>query len=297
MQSHLKNIPLVSVLIPCYNHASFVQRAIRSVVEQTYSEIELIVIDDGSSDCSVQKIYELEALCRKRFVSFKFKARANKGVGPTLNELMDLSRGSYLALLASDDYWVSTKIERQVSFMIRNASVVLCFTEFFAVDETGLASTVGHYKVAEKKFLTFDDIIQNPDFPPASTMWRASELKRVNFSYHNDRVMIEDLYSWLFVLSYGGVAAVVKEKLSFYRMHSQNSSADKQFIADGHWAVVTHFKGKIKNWRSVKASWALRNANYLAREHKLRSFKYLCRGIFRVWDIRLYKAIFKIVFK
>ena len=80
------NMPLVSIAIPSYNHEIYVQECIRSVIDQDYRNIELIIIDDGSTDNSVEKIEELIPLCKKRFVRFEFLCRENKGLSATLNE-------------------------------------------------------------------------------------------------------------------------------------------------------------------------------------------------------------------
>lgn len=77
------NQPLVSVVIPCYNHESFVQDSIQSVIDQPYQNIELIIIDDGSKDGSVEKIQEMIPACQERFVRFEFQYRPNKGLSAT----------------------------------------------------------------------------------------------------------------------------------------------------------------------------------------------------------------------
>ena len=66
------NQPLVSIVIPCYNHENFVQDCIQSVIDQTYQNIELIIIDDGSKDNSILKILDMVDLCKSRFVNFEF---------------------------------------------------------------------------------------------------------------------------------------------------------------------------------------------------------------------------------
>lgn len=80
--------PLVSVVIPCYNHENYVQECIKSAIEQDYENIELIIIDDGSKDESVNKIQELVPGCEKRFCRFEFRTRPNKGLCKTLNEAL-----------------------------------------------------------------------------------------------------------------------------------------------------------------------------------------------------------------
>jgi len=83
------NQPLVSVVIACYNHEFFVQDSIQSVIDQTYQNIELIIIDDGSKDGSVKKIQEMIPNCQQRFIRFEFRHRLNKGLSATLNEALE----------------------------------------------------------------------------------------------------------------------------------------------------------------------------------------------------------------
>ncbi len=98
-----KQKPLVSVVIPCYNHENFVQDSIQSVIDQTYQNIELIIIDDGSKDGSVEKIQEMIPACQERFVRFEFRHRPNKGLSATLNEALEWCEGEYYSPIASDD--------------------------------------------------------------------------------------------------------------------------------------------------------------------------------------------------
>ncbi|MGA6331370.1 glycosyltransferase family 2 protein, partial [Acinetobacter baumannii] len=107
----LNKQPLVSIVIPCYNHANFVQDCIQSVIAQTYQNIELIIIDDGSKDGSVEKIQEFIGECEKRFVRFEFRNRPNKGLSATLNEALEWCQGEYFSAIASDDMMLNDKIE------------------------------------------------------------------------------------------------------------------------------------------------------------------------------------------
>lgn len=92
--------PLVTVIIPSYNHERYISQSIESVVFQSYKNIEIIVIDDGSKDQSVTLI---NGLADK--YGFIVIARENRGVAKTLNEGIGLARGKYMSFLASDDYY------------------------------------------------------------------------------------------------------------------------------------------------------------------------------------------------
>jgi len=105
-----KDSSLVSIIVPCYNHSFYVQSCIQSIIEQDYANIELIVIDDGSTDDSVCKIKEIIPQCRDRFVRFEFRHRENKGLSYTLNEAIDWVSGDYLSMIASDDVLVNNKV-------------------------------------------------------------------------------------------------------------------------------------------------------------------------------------------
>ena len=103
------NKPLVTGLIPSYNHAKYIKESIQSMIDQDYENMEMIIIDDGSSDNSIEIIESMIPLCKKRFKRFEFRHRENKGVSATLNEGIMWSKGKYLSPLASDDMAMPNK--------------------------------------------------------------------------------------------------------------------------------------------------------------------------------------------
>lgn len=115
------NLPLVSVVIPAYNHAAYVERAIESVLTQTYENIELIVVDDGSKDDTwdvIKRVHE------KFNGQFDIVTQDNKGVSCALNVGISKTSGTYVAVLASDDYYAAEKIERQVELFLKSPETV-----------------------------------------------------------------------------------------------------------------------------------------------------------------------------
>ena len=104
--------PLVSVIVPVYNHADFIAIALDSIYGQTYPNIEMVVIDDGSTDGSPAIVREKLRSCP---FPHTFLARENRGAPATLNEAVRSSRGSFFNPLNSDDLWVPTRIEELVA--------------------------------------------------------------------------------------------------------------------------------------------------------------------------------------
>lgn len=116
---------LVSVVIPSYNHRAYVESAVRSALAQTHPAVQVIVIDDGSSDGSREFLEELAT--RERF---EFISQSNAGICRTLNRaIRERARGTHVALLASDDYWVPEKLALQLERLRGEAGAELCFSQ------------------------------------------------------------------------------------------------------------------------------------------------------------------------
>lgn len=129
-EMHVK--PLVSVIIPVYNAAKYVEEAIESILNQTYSPIEIIAVNDGSTDNSA----EVLAAYSNRI---QIISSTNKGIGAARNLGISKSQGRFLAFLDADDYWELNKLEIQMQEFASNPSldIVYCsFKEFLSPDMT-----------------------------------------------------------------------------------------------------------------------------------------------------------------
>jgi glycosyltransferase involved in cell wall biosynthesis len=128
--------PLVSVVIPAYNHERYVAQAIRSVLEQDYPALELVIIDDGSRDGTARVIKEtLASAPRAREMRVVFRRQRNSGAHVALNRGLALARGAYLTILNSDDYYLPGRLSRLVEQARRGHE--LLFTLLEVVDEGG----------------------------------------------------------------------------------------------------------------------------------------------------------------
>jgi glycosyltransferase involved in cell wall biosynthesis len=126
-------IPKVSVIIPCFNRERYIKQTIESVLGQTYPSIEIITIDDGSTD----RTREVLDIFGTRLIVMEHPGRSNRGQSASINLGLKQARGEFIALLDSDDLFAPQKIERQVEFLQVHPDVGLVYGNGYAVDENG----------------------------------------------------------------------------------------------------------------------------------------------------------------
>ena len=157
--------PLVSVVITTYRRASLVPRAIRSVQNQTYKNIEIIVVDDASPD-NTEEIVRSIADPRIRYL----RHEQNKGLPAGRNTGIRAAAGQYIAFLDDDDEWQETKLEKQLT-VIQEHDAVLC----------GAIVNGTRIKRHHRSIVTLDDLRKGNEFDPSSLLARASVLKNLPF--------------------------------------------------------------------------------------------------------------------
>lgn len=244
--------PLVSVVIPCYNHEKFVQESIKSVINQTYKNIELIIIDDGSIDGSVLKINELYKECAQRFTNFEFRSRPNIGLSSTLNEALEWCQGEYFSAIASDDVMFEDKTDRQVKLLIENPNIVGVFGAVQMINGEGkLLSEIRQ----SNKIFEFKDLIYTDSFLPAPTqMLRLKELR--NTGGYIAGMIIEDWYIYLKILENGGKILYKDDLYAYYRIHGKNTYSNPYSMGLGFLQVINEFRD-YEHFKEayIKACW------------------------------------------
>src|ERR1700704_4709601 len=128
----LRAQPRISVVVPSYNHARFVEATLRSIFRQTLAPAELLVIDDGSTDDSARVI---ERVLRDCPFACELVSRSNRGLCATLNEGLAKTRGQYFAYLGSADLWLPDFLATRVSTLESRAAAVLAYGHAFLIDE------------------------------------------------------------------------------------------------------------------------------------------------------------------
>lgn len=147
----------VSVVMPAYNHEAFVRRAIGSVLDQEYPDVELVVIDDGSSDNTWSEIQRAHAETTKPFLALR---QDNAGVSKTLNRGVRASSGELIAVLASDDYYLPGKLAAQaLEFENGSASLGLVHTGAVLDYQNGMPAENITYNFPPARGLCFDELL------------------------------------------------------------------------------------------------------------------------------------------
>lgn len=126
--------PLVSILIPCFQHALYVEKTLNSVLEDSYPNKEIVIIDDGSKDESPQIITNwIQKNCNA--IQVIFIQRSNRGLCNTLNELVEMASGKYLLPLASDDKLKNNNINNRIQLLEQNPNYLVCLSDCEVIDE------------------------------------------------------------------------------------------------------------------------------------------------------------------
>jgi glycosyltransferase involved in cell wall biosynthesis len=129
----MKSIPKVSVIIPAYNRKAYIDQTIQCVLDQSYSNIEFIVVDDGSSDGTYERI----CMYSDQLTVITHPEHLNRGQSASINLGLRCADGEYIAILDSDDYWELNKLERQVDYMEKHPDVGLIYSNGYGVDASG----------------------------------------------------------------------------------------------------------------------------------------------------------------
>lgn len=207
------SLPAVSILLPVYNAEKYLKAAMDSLLSQAFTDFELIIVNDGSTDGSEEIALSYSD---KRIVYLKNES--NKGLIYTLNRGIESAKGRYVARMDADDICLPTRLQKQVEWLEMNpeTSVVGCHVSF--IDDKGFVT--GEWE-EDLKTATSEDIKrkmvwENCIAHPA-VMTRSQILKR--YRYRQDQKNTEDYDLWLRMLADGLKMEKVPEKLLLYRAH------------------------------------------------------------------------------
>lgn len=226
------NAPVVSVIMPAYNASNYIQEAINSVIAQTYTNWELIIVDDGSTDATSSIIVDYS----NREGRIKCFYQENGKQGKARNLGISKASGSYIAFLDADDLWMPEKLEIQLQ-EIKEKNVDLVFSDSYifnndnVFDRSRKMNTLNQIFKGEEALKLF--LIGNR-IPTLTVLVKKERIEFVNgFTEKKEIPLAEDYHLWLKMLISGFVFYGSDKTLAFYRVHiesstSQDKSASKQ---------------------------------------------------------------------
>jgi glycosyltransferase involved in cell wall biosynthesis len=214
--------PLVSILIPIYNTAAYLTRAIQSILEQQYASLEIILINDGSTDASETIIRSFQDP-RIRYV----KNEQNMGLVYTLNKGIDLSAGKYIARMDGDDVSLPGRIAQQVAYLEAHPEVGVLATRVTLINE--MDEPIGNWAADQqnttpeqiRRFLPKDNCLAHP-----SIMARAELLKK--YKYRGEQSQAEDYDLWLRMAADGVVIHKLSEVFVQHRIVHNSFTRSRQ---------------------------------------------------------------------
>jgi glycosyltransferase involved in cell wall biosynthesis/predicted O-methyltransferase YrrM len=235
----------ISVIIPAYNSDKTIIQAIESVFNQTFKALEVIVVDDGSTD-NIKNL--LLPYIEKGVIKYFFKE--NGGPSSARNLGIQKVEGEFVAFLDADDYWHPEKLSKQIDILNKNPKSIVCYTEVSLVDEEGRINEVTRNKItSQKSGYVLPYFILHNIVTLSSAMVRVDVLKSIE-SFDEDRniIFVEDYNLWLKLAPMGEFIAI-NEPLTLYRNTKINiSKPNYKKVIKIFYKNMINSKIKFKIW-------------------------------------------------
>lgn len=272
-----ESAPLVSVLLASHDHERFVEEAVRSAMAQEGVPFELVVVDDGSTDRSPEILERLRAE-----LGFRYVRRPNRGLVPTMNELLSMARGKYVCSLASDDVMPPDRLRIQSAFMEAHPGAPICFGQAVRMDAEGRLDPAPDPRyLPGVPEVSFEDVfLGRKELHGCTEMIdRATFLEMGGY---DEEFAVEDFQTMLKFLSRFGKVPVLDAVCVRYRTHSTNISGDKNWLYESTLAVVDRYSSHPLHAKAA-AVWKSHWFSMLARVDKREAVRMLPR----LWSFSL----------
>jgi len=221
------NDSMVSVIMPAFNSEGFIETAIKSVLSQTYNNLELIIYDDASGDNTIKTAIDAAGSDRRVKI---IKGTVNGGVANARNKAIDMASGRYVAFLDSDDIWKPNKLNIQIQFMKKH-ECALSYTSYGYINEFGKPHSD---KLAPIKENADYKLLLKDNFIGMLTVVIDRE-KTGEIAFSSDRH--EDLILWLSFAKKGHSMKGLNQSLALYRVSGESLSGNKFKAALWRWRI------------------------------------------------------------
>lgn len=246
-----KDIPLVSIIAICYNHSQYLEETLNSILNQTYENIELIIIDSNSSDNSVKII---QNWINKNGIDCHFiKQTKPRNICQNLNEGLKYISGIYYQGLSCDDILIKSKIQKQVAVLEKSDdNVAFTFSNAYFIDENNkIINDRGDFIKFYKRNIEpdFDNLYENllyRNFIPAMSVLIKSH-KVSELGNYDEKLKYEDYDLWLRLLQNGDKAIFQNKILCYYRIHNHNLhlTLKNDWLIQNYWIKKKHLHNPV----------------------------------------------------
>lgn len=233
-KAHIKEkAELCSIIMPAYNSEKYIAQAIESVLNQNYTNWELIIIND----CSIDNTEQIIKSCQQKDAANKriklINLTQNRGVANARNIGIQNAKGRYIAFLDADDIWQKEKLQKQVQ-ILNSSKADITYTAYLMIDENG--KTIKERSIKES--LQIKDLLKENSIIFSSVVCKKESIKNKHFKsewYHEDYVFLLDLAKAS--KKFRGL----NENLMQYRVHQSGRSFNKQIAAKYRWKIYRKY--------------------------------------------------------
>lgn len=228
-----QNNHLVSIITACYNSEKHISDMINSVLAQTYQNWELLLVDDCSTDKTLDIINTITSSESRIKV---FQLTKNSGAAVARNKAIQEANGRFIAFLDSDDRWLSLKLEKQMAFMISNG-YSLTHTAYEIIDEFG---NISKKMIKPAEVLNYNDMLYANKIGCLTAIYDQHQLGKIEMPLLRKR---QDYGLWLKILQSGIKAYGLSEVLAQYRQTENSMSSNKMDLIKWNWKLFREVQG------------------------------------------------------
>jgi len=210
--------PKVSINLCCYNSEKHLRETLNSIINQTYNDWELIIINDGSSDSTESIIFEY--INQGFRISYLYQE--NRGLAYSRNEALKRSQGEYIAFIDHDDIWMAEKLSTQVKFLEQNPEIDFLYSNFYMLDQENSKKYLTYRKLQPSGFV-FEQFLYCYTVGVLTVMVRKKVFDKLN-EHFDDNLKLAEEYDVFMRILHDAKAYYMSEPLAIYRIHPNMSS-------------------------------------------------------------------------
>lgn len=286
--------PLVSISCITYNHASYIEDALKGfLIQETNFAFEILIHDDASTDQTANIIREYEKRYPKIIKPiYQIENKYSQGIAISPNFNYPRAQGDYIAVCEGDDYWTAkNKLQLQVQKMKANPEYSMCFHPAFRIDEqTGDKVLIGCY-ATDSTIISVEDIIEKKhgQIPTASTMFSSKVIPLILEYFQNNKVTVGDIYLHFITASFGNGALFIPETMSTYRFDVPGSWNNR--VNKNSHLIAEHIVSRIKSYSTLNADTDRKYKQSLMKSSFLMYKNFLIHGSSLEEKVRTYPLV------